>query len=311
MESLNRMAIELVDEALEYAEDLNIGAVELDNGATAIDFGVDFDGGIEAGLLLTEIQTAGLATVQSRMDTLEGAPLPYVDVSTDQPGLALLGAQKAGWEVSVDGYEALGSGPARALVAREPEFQALEYVDAFDLTVLSLEAADLPTAAVAEHVADLTDIDPSGVYLPTVPTASLSGSVALAGRAPEIALFRLFELGYDPTKVIAASGTAPVAPVPATEQTAIARVNDALAYGGQVHLVVTEDDPVFEELPSTMTSRHGRPFEAVLAEADWDFYEIDESVFAPAEVTVDVVGGPTHHYGDVDTELLAESFGLA
>lgn len=305
------MAIELVDEALDFAEDLNIGAYELNNDATVLDFGVDFTGGIEAGLLLTEIQTAGLATVQSRMDTLAGAPLPYIDVTTDQPGLALLAAQKAGWEVSVDGYEALGSGPARALVAREPEFQALEYVDAFDLTVLALESGQLPTEAVAEHVAELTDVDPSGVFLPTVPTASLSGSVALAARAPEIAMFRLFELGYDPQKVRSVSGTAPVAPVPGDESTAIARVNDALAYGGQAHFVVETDDPVFEELPSTMTDRHGRPFEEVLEEADWDFYAVDESVFAPAQVTIDVIGGPTHVYGDVNEALLAESFEIA
>lgn len=310
MDSLNRMAIELVDEALDFAEELDIGAYELDNGATVLDFGVDFSGGIEAGLLLTEIQTAGLATVQSRTDTVAGAPLPHIELTTDHPGLALLCAQKAGWEVSVNGYEALGSGPARALVAREEEFQAMEYVDAFDLTVLALESGALPDEAVAEHVADLADLDPSGVFLPTFPTASVAGSVSLAARAPELALFRLFELGYDPQNIVSASGVAPMPPIPATEQTAIARTNDALAYGGQAHLVVTEDDPCFADIPSTATERYGEPFTDILASVDWDFYELDEGVFAPAQVTVDVLGGPTHVLGERNVDLLAESFGL-
>ena len=46
MESLNRMAIELVDEAIDFAEELGIGAYELDNEATVLDFGIDVSGGI-------------------------------------------------------------------------------------------------------------------------------------------------------------------------------------------------------------------------------------------------------------------------
>ncbi len=310
MDSLNRMAIELVDEALDFAEELNIGAHELSNDATVLDFGVEFDGGIEAGLLLTEIQTAGLATVQSRMEDLAGAPMPVIEVTTDHPGLALLCAQKAGWEVSVDGYEALGSGPARALVAREPAFQAMEYVDAFDLTVLALEAARLPTAAVAEHIAELADVDTTGVFLPTFPTGSLTGSVVLAARAPEAALFRLFELGYDPTNVRSISGTAPIAPVPADETTAIARATDAIAYGSSVHMVVEEDADLFEVLPSAAADRYGTPLESVFESTGWQFSDLDPDLFAPAQITVDVVGGPTHVYGERNESVLAESFGL-
>lgn len=310
MESLNRMSIELVDEALDFAEELDIGAYELDNGATVLDFGVDFDGGIEAGLLLTEIQTAGLATVQSRIDSVAGVTLPHIELSTDHPALALLCSQKAGWEISVDGYEALGSGPARALVAQETEFQELDYVDIFDLTVLALESDTLPSDSVAEHVANLADVDTSGVFLPTFPTASVAGGVSLAARAPELALFRLFELGYDPSDVITASGTAPLPPIPADEDIAIARANDALAYGGKAHLVVREDFDQFSEVPSSATNEYGRPFEQILEEADWDFYAIDDDVFAPADITIDVVGGPTYSFGELNESILQESFEL-
>ncbi|MCL9813219.1 methenyltetrahydromethanopterin cyclohydrolase [Natranaeroarchaeum aerophilus] len=310
MESLNRMAIELVDEALDFAEELDIGAFELDNEATVIDFGVEFDGGIESGLLLAEIQTAGLATVQTRMDDVGNAPIPHVELSTDHPALALLCAQKAGWEVTTESFEGLGSGPARALVGEESEFARTGYHDAFDLTVLAIESDQLPDESVAEQVADMADVEPSGVFLPVFPSASIAGSVTMAARAAELAAFRLSELGYDPLDLVSATASAPIAPIAGDEQTAMARTNDALAYGGQVHLTVREEFDRFDEVASTANDEYGRPFAEIFDEADWDFYEVDDGVFAPAQVTVDVIGGPTTVYGETNEELLVESFGL-
>ncbi|WP_135806697.1 methenyltetrahydromethanopterin cyclohydrolase [Halorussus marinus] len=310
MDSLNRNALELADEALDFAEELDIGAHELDNGATVLDFGHEFDAGVEAGLLLAELQTGGLATVQSRLDDVADAPLPHVELSTDHPALALLCAQKAGWEVATDDFEGLGSGPARALVADEEEFARVGYRDEFEFAVLAVESDDYPTASVADHVADLTGVEPSSVFLPTAPTASLAGSVSVAARAAEMAVFRLSELGYDPLDVVNATGSAPVAPVADDEQTAIARTNDALAYGGRVHLTVREEFDRFDEIVSTATDEYGTRFADIFESVDWDFYEVDESVFAPARATVNVIGGDTHVVGGRDERLLAESFGL-
>ncbi len=310
MESLNRMAIELVDEALDFAEELDIGAHELDNEATVLDFGVDFDGGIESGLLLAEIQTAGLATVQTRMDEVGGAPIPHVELSTDHPALALLCSQKAGWEVTTESFEGLGSGPARALVGEEEEFSRVGYHDAFDLTVLALESDQLPDESVAEQVADMADVEPSGVFLPVFPSASIAGSVTMAARAAELAAFRLSELGYDPLDIVSVSASAPVAPIAEDEQAAMARTNDALAYGGQVHLTVREEFDRFGDIASTATDEYDKPFAQIFEDVDWDFYEVEDGVFAPAQVTVDVLGGSTTVYGETNEELLAESFGL-
>ncbi|WP_439027082.1 methenyltetrahydromethanopterin cyclohydrolase [Haloarchaeobius sp. DT45] len=310
MESLNRMAIELVDEAIDFAEVLDIGAYELENEATVLDFGVDFRGGVEAGVLLSEIQTGGLATVQTRMGEVAGAPMRHVEVTTDHPELALLCSQKAGWEVSVEDFEGLGSGPARALVGTEDVFQRVGYHDAFDLTVLTIEADALPGEAVAEHVADLTETNPASVFLAGFRTASLAGSISIGARAAELAAFRLTELGYDPLDLVSVSGTAPVAPVAASEEEAMARTNDALAYGGQVTLTVEEDFERFDEVVSTANEEYGTPFADIFEAIDWDFHELDESVFAPAQITVDVLGGPTHVFGETDEELLAESFEL-
>jgi methenyltetrahydromethanopterin cyclohydrolase len=316
MESLNRMAIELVDEMLDFADELGVAVYELDSGATVIDCGVDAEAGLEAGLLVAEVQTAGLATVGTRMDEIAGAPLPHVELTTDHPALALLCSQKAGWELAFEGedgpgFDGLGAGPARALVGQESEFQAVGYYDEFDLTVLTIESVDLPDDAIAEHVADLTGVEPSGVFLPTFATGSTVGSVTMAARAAELGVFRLFELGYDPTDVLTVSGSAPVAPVSYDEGIAMGRTNDALAYGGQVYMQVGEDSDAFTELPSTANDDYGTPFEAIFEEADWDFYEVPDSVFAPAQVTVDVVDGPTHVLGRIDEGLLAESFGFA
>lgn len=310
MDSLNRMAIELVDEALEYAEELGIGAHELANEATVLDFGVEFDGGIEAGLLLTEIQTAGLATPGRDLATVGGAPLPHVELSTDQPALSLLCSQKAGWELATEDFEGLGSGPARALVAEEEEFQRVGYTDAFDLTALAVESDRLPTESAAEQVAELAEVETNSVFLLTYPTASLVGSVASAARVAELATFRLSELGYDPLDVVSASGRAPVAPVADAEPTAIARTNDAVAYGGTAHLVVREEFDRFAEVPSTAAEEHGRPFGEIFDDLDWSFEEVPAALFAPAKVTIDVIGGPTHVYGETNEDLLVESFDL-
>lgn len=308
MESLNRLAIELADEAIDFAEELNVGVHDLDNDATVIDFGVEHRGGIEAGLLLAELQTAGLATLQSSVGTVAGAPRQVVELSTDHPALALLCAQKAGWEITIDDYEALGSGPARALVADEAEYRAIGYTDAFDLAVLAVESDRLPTAAVATQVADRAGVAPDGLYLLAYRTASLAGSVSAAARAAELAVFRLFEHGYDPRNIQSVAGRAPVAPVADSEATAIARTTDAVAYGGQVHLVVT--DPI--EDPSTIVSTAGdtvaEPLESVFDTADEDFEAVPADVFGPAQATVDVVGADTYTVGETSEDVLAASF---
>lgn len=310
MEPLNRTAVELVDEAIDFAAELRIDVHELDNGATVVDCGVAAPGGYEAGVMVAEIQTAGLATIDLELGRIGETPIPTVEFSTDHPGLALLCAQKAGWELGVDGFEGLGSGPARALVAEEVDFERMNYRESHDFAVLAIESERLPTAAVAEHVAERCDVDPQHVFLVVTPTASVTGSVSVAARAAELAVFAAAERGYDPTAIRSAMGTAPVAPVAGSEAAAIGRVNDSLAYGSSAYLVVESTIPDFEAIPSSAGTMHGRPFAEIFAEYGWDFYEIPETVFAPAEVTMDVIGGPTETAGTHRPDILIESFEL-
>jgi methenyltetrahydromethanopterin cyclohydrolase len=310
MESLNRMATELVDEAIDFAEELTIDVHRLTGDAAVLDFGVEVPGAVEAGLLLAEIQTAGLATVQTHVDELAGAPLTHIELSTDHPALSLLCAGKAGWEVQTESFEGLGSGPARALVAEEEIFQRVGYRDDFDFAVLAIESDQLPDEAVAAQIAERAGVPESGVFLPSYATASITGSVVGASRAAELAVYRLSELGYDPLDVLAVTGSSPLAPVAGDEQTAMARNNDAIAYGGQVHLVVEESFGRFDEVVSTAATEYGEPFEDIFAAVDYEFDELSRDLYAPAQVTVDVVGGDTHVVGETHEEILADSYDL-
>ena len=310
MDSLNRMALELIEEAIDFTDELAIDVRELDNGATVLDFGHRVPGGIEAGLLLAEIQTAGLATVQTRMDTVADAPIPHIELTTDRPALALLCSQTADWEIRREEFEGLGGGPARALAAEAEIFSRVGYADEFDFGVLAVESDEPPTEAAAAEIADRAGIEPDSLFLPTTPTASLAGSLTVAARAGELATVRLADLGYDPLDIRSVSASAPLAPVSDGEASALGRTNDALAYGGRVHMTVAEEFDRFDELPSTAADEYGTPFESIFESVDWSLADLPSDLFAPAQLTVDVVGGSTHVLGETNEQLLADSFDL-
>jgi methenyltetrahydromethanopterin cyclohydrolase len=156
----------------------------------------------------------------------------------------------------------------------------------------------------------MTDVEPSSLFLVAYPTASIAGSVSAAARTVELATYRLSELGYDSADVLSGVGAAPLPPVAPMESTAMARGSDAIAYGGRVHWQVAEPFDEFESVVSTASEEYGRPLVQVYDEVGWDHAEVDRSVYAPAELTVDVVGGETHVVGDRDEAILAASFGL-
>lgn len=310
MESLNRMSTELVDEAIDFADELAIDVHSLGGNAAILDFGVVLPGGIEAGLLLSEIQTAGLATLNTGIETVAGTPRTHIECSTDQPALALLCAGKAGWELTTPTFEGLGSGPARALVAEEDIFARIGYRDEFEFAVLVVESDTLPDEQVISQVAERAGVPESGVFLPTYATASVTGSVVGASRAAELATYRLTELGYDPLDILSVTSSAPLAPVADDEPTAIARTNDAVIYGSRVHMVVDSPFDRFDEVVSTATAEFGVPFAEIVAAVEGNYDNLSPELFGPAHLTVDVVGGETHVFGERNEDVLAESFSL-
>ena len=100
-----------------------------------VDAGIEAPGGIEAGLRIGEICMGGLGEVRLRRGN--GADWPsWLEVRSSQPVLACLASQYAGWSLAASKEEgggkkffALGSGPARALAAKEDLFAELGYRD--------------------------------------------------------------------------------------------------------------------------------------------------------------------------------------
>jgi methenyltetrahydromethanopterin cyclohydrolase len=87
------------------------------------------------------------------------------------------------------------------------------------------------------------------------------------------------------------------------------RTNDAILYGGRVHLTVRGDDDAARALARALPSRnsrdYGRSFADIFKEVAYDFYKIDGALFAPAEVWVSsLASGRTWHGGASDMALL-------
>ena len=148
------------------------------------------------------------------MGEIGGIPLPFIEVNTDFPSVACLGAQKAGWTVKVGNYFAMGSGPARALSLKPKHtYEVIGYEDDFDSAVICLESDHLPNGEVMEKIANECHVDVGSVCAVVAPTASIVGSIQVSGRCVETAIYKLNELGFDTTKITSAIGSAPVPPV--------------------------------------------------------------------------------------------------
>ncbi|MHC1593672.1 MAG: methenyltetrahydromethanopterin cyclohydrolase [Methermicoccaceae archaeon] len=313
MLSVNEGAMAVVEEMLDYSDDLKIKAHELSNGSLVVDCGVEAEGSYAAGLMFSDACMGGLCTTSLRTGDVSGVPVVFIDVVCDHPAIACLGAQKAGWQVSVDSYMAMGSGPARALALKPKKtYERIGYEDDSDNAVIALEARELPDEKVLESIAESCDVDTSGVVALVAPTASLVGSVQVSARVVETAVFKLNELGYDTRKIAAGAGCAPIAPVVKNDVMAMGATNDSVIYYGAVKLSVSEfDEELFKQVPSETSRDYGKPFYQTFKAAEFDFYKIDPYIFAPASLTVnELPTGKSYHMGRLNPEVLVESYGI-
>lgn len=314
MLSVNELALDIFEELFEYAEDYNAVPHELDNGARIVDCGVSTPGGYQAGARFTEICMGGLGDVSIAMGRIKDVPIPFIEVSTDFPAVACLGAQKAGWTVNVNKYFAMGSGPARALSLKpKSTYEAIDYEDEFDYAVIALESDHLPNAAVMEEIADACNVDVANTCAVVAPTASIVGSIQVAGRCVETAVYKLNELGFDTRKITAGIGNAPIAPVKKDGTKAMGSTNDATIYHGSIMLTMNapEIKDYLDRIPSNTSRGYGKPFYDIFKEADFDFYKIDTALFSPAEVVINELSdGVVYHVGAVNPEVTLKSFGF-
>ena len=309
--SLNDRALELADRLAGDADAARVAVATLPNGTRVIDCAA---GGFEAGRAFAEICMAGLGSVAYAPLVIEGRWLPALTVTTDHPALACLGAQYAGWRLDQDGYFAMASGPGRALIRAEELYDDLDADEHASAAVLCLETREPPPAEVADFVAERAGVPPAALTLLMAPTASVAGGVQIAARVVETALHKLHELDFDVRRVVAGFGSCPLPPVAGDDMAAIGRTNDAVLYGGQVHLTVEADDDdalreLIERLPASASSDYGEPFGKVLKDANFDFYAIDPLLFSPAQIRLTSVGsGRSFEAGRVNLEVLERSF---
>ncbi len=309
---LNSRAARLAASAVADSHELRIAASET-HGATLLDFGVEEEGGLDAGLVLARICLADLADV-SLAPGSNPLSLPEVFVRTDHPVSACLLSQYAGWKIATSDFFAMGSGPMRSLARREPLFEDFETHENRSCCVGVLEASKLPTHAAIDFIRDAAG-HAGELTLVTAPTSSQAGTVQVVARSLETAMHKLHDVKFPVSLVISGTGVAPLPPVAKNDLEGIGRTNDAILYGSTVHLWVRCDDGLIEtvgpQVPSSASKSHGQPFLTLFEQANHDFYALDPALFSPAVVVFhNLRTGRSHRFGETDFELLHSSFGL-
>ena len=313
--SVNALAAPLVQRLLAQADALSLQVHRDAAGVCLVDAGIQARGSIAAGLQVAEICMGGLGRVRLRSGGHEGWPT-WLDVASSRPVLACLGSQYAGWSLSASKDEtggkkffSLGSGPARALAGKEKLFEQLGYRDVAASGVLVLEVDRMPPQVVIDKLLRDCALAPEALTLIVTPTTSLAGTTQVVARVLEVALHKAHELGYPLGDIVDGVATAPL-PSPSPDGVvAMGRTNDAILYGGRVHLSVRGDDvaarDLARQLPSRNSRDYGAPFAELFKAADFDFYKIDAALFAPAEVWVsNLDSGNSWHAGGLNMGLL-------
>ena len=313
--SVNALARPKVERLISQAEALGLNVSRDASGVCIVDAGIAARGSIAAGLLIGEICMGGLGEVGLCASGAEGWPT-WIEVRSSQPVLACLGSQYAGWSLSASKEEtggkkffSLGSGPARALAAKEALFAELGYRDRAEVGVLVLEVDRAPPPIVIEKLLRDCGLQPDALTLILTPTTSLAGTTQVVARVLEVALHKAHELGYALANIVEGVASAPL-PAPSQDGgVAMGRTNDAILYGGRVQLTVRGDDAAARQLalqlPSRNSSDYGRSFADIFKAAGYDFYKIDGALFAPAEVWVsNLDSGNTWHAGELNMQLL-------
>jgi len=312
--SVNANVRPLVDALVRDADALRLAVTTHSAGCRLVDAGIHCRGSLEAGRRIAEICMGGLGHV------VLGHVFdrwPSLSVHSDEPVLACLGSQYAGWSLShgegKGAFHALGSGPARAIARREALFDELGYVDRCDTTCIVLEVDREPPPEVIEKIVSSCAVVASALTVILTPTTSLAGTTQVVARVLEVALHKVHALGFPLAELVDGTACAPL-PCPGGDfLTAMGRTNDAILFGGRVQLYVDSPDDttadLAQRLPSSGSRDYGRPFAEVFREVEYDFYKIDPMLFAPAEVSVSSLrSGRTFRAGQIDRDALVRSF---
>ncbi|MEZ5445748.1 MAG: methenyltetrahydromethanopterin cyclohydrolase [Gammaproteobacteria bacterium] len=318
--SVNTLAAPIVENLVDNQQALRVKVYRLKNGVRIVDAGIDVAGGLEVGRMITEICMGGMGRARIRSANVFGRWKWHIDVHSTNPVLACLASQYAGWSLSHgsgrEGFNALGSGPARALGSREELFHELAYRDRAGAAVMVIEVDKAPPVELTQKIAEMCKVRPRRLTLILTPTSSLAGSVQVVGRVLEVAMHKVHAVGFPLEEIVDGAASAPLCPPAPDFLNAMGRTNDAIIFGGQVHLFVASGDEAAQELaiklPSNGSRDFGKPFAQIFKDYGYDFYRIDPMLFSPARAVVtSMKTGRTFQAGALHEELLDRSFGVS
>ncbi|MEM3550233.1 MAG: methenyltetrahydromethanopterin cyclohydrolase [Candidatus Bathyarchaeia archaeon] len=313
--SVNRLAWNLLQKLIQNPAFYQVKIEKAECGVTVIDAGIRVKGGFKAGKIITEICMGGLGNAKIDREKYGDMELPTISVYTDQPVIATLGSQFAGWQVKEEKFSAIGSGPARALSRKPREiYEKIGYEDDYEKAVLVLETNRNPPDKLLKRLTEECRVNCENLAVILTPTASLAGSTQIAGRIVETGIHKLTRLGLDPKIFLSAWGCAPIPPVHPEFINAMARTNDAILYGGTTYYIVSCENEeelvrILEKAPSKASKDYGRPFIEIFKNAEYNFYKIDPNLFAPAVLIVNnIKTGRVLKAGEINIEALRHSF---
>lgn len=310
--SVNRRSMEILARMLDDAGRFGVRTEQLGDGSTVVDAS---GGRFEAGMLIGEVCMGGLGRVEPHTATLADLSLPSVRVSTDHPVEACLLSQLAGWSIKAGKFRAMGSGPARALARAEAIYDEYPYRDVHSEAVIVLETSSKPTTKASTLISEACGVSPSDLYMILTPTSSLAGAVQISARVVETGLHKMHTLNLELSGALFGAGSCPVPPLCPDDMAMMGRTNDAMLYGGSTFYVFADGGPILarlDDVPSSSSSDHGRPFGELFKAAGYDFYKIDPGLFSPAVVVVnDASSGRILGAGALAPQVLHDSFGLA
>jgi len=312
--SPNRQALPLVEAIIARREQLRVGVSQI-AGANFIDCGIREEGSLEAGILFSRVCLGGLADVSLRWMDFSGLRLPAVDVSTDHPVRACMASQYAGWPLKSGHHLYMGSGPACAIVCRGSLFRILGYEDRSDTAILCLESSTLPTEDLVQQVIEACGCRPENIYILAARTISLVGTVQVAARALETALFKMRRMGYDLGRIVSGSAICPVSPVAGDTLHGLGRTNDAISYGSTVQLHLQDEDEelarIVGRIPAWAAPEYGQSFSEIRQKHD-NFFNLSPDQFNPGEIWLsNLQSGNTFHAGAIRPDILVRSFSVS
>ena len=326
---INELARNIIEKVIQNNEFYKAKIHKLNNGATVLDMSkASWDG----GKLVSEICMGGLGTVEFSSYNLNGHYIPSVTVYTSEPLISCMASQLAGWNIKLkkdiekDGvikkkvvFQSLGSGPARAKSKIEKIFEEINYTDDSDCAIIVFETPKLPNEEVMNIIADKCEVNPINTYAMFAPTACLTGSIQVAARIVETGIHKLHEIKFPIEVINDGFGTTTIAPIAKDDLGAMGRTNDSLIASGRTYYTINvakeEEEELFEiikKAPANTSSSYGKPFIETFKAANYNFYDIDPGLFAPATYTVTNIGtGKTITVGKVNHDLLLQSYELS